>query len=791
MRRVLVIVSILWMYSLTLFAQEVKLTVHDKPLNTVLGMLGIEISFDDAALAAYRVSVSKTFETAEETLGYLLKDKPFKIEKMNSVYIIIPDGQKLTDIPAPTVTTKIKGSEYGHTNSVLLDEVTVTGNRIFNEADRTRYFITASMLQGVSDIEELLDKMPEVYVDRASNLIKVNNSKEILLLADGIPQPADYIRKLPPERIQSVEIINEPAGRFLSGNYTAVINFILKKDYRGHDVFLSNVTGVRVTEVSGNKGVTAEKPTLGLSYTHHKVNMYATYTFNHEKQHVPIFKGLSYYGMPFNSIDDKETPTDLYKRNSHTATGGVSYQMTPTQLIGIQGDYVSGQTNTLKQTNIQSKQQHAIRNITENSLTDNTFVGTLFYQGQLNDRFQLYGDFSYNYYYNDINNNYIDTQSKQTVNRYNEFKNHTLLNFEGKYRLSSRSSIQAGYSHSWRKYGSGNNGEKDFLDYSEYRNRAFAYLTVNLSKRIQGKAGAAIEHIKLRGTENDNRHVRFLPYMQANFAVSKKLNIRASYSTNQHYPLLYQLSPMNTVIDTFLIQIGNPRLKTPVRHQVSLRLSLWNKLIVNSVYQYTRNEISELYTENGTNLYRSFENTNIKEYSLQVTYDQALWKYFRFRNSVTYYVGQSSDAQSKTSPCGWLANSEISYYHPKKLFGFRLGYHRNMKKQVLIQGYQMFDKDYWLISANKTFWNNRISATLSYIPPVSWGIRKYQSRELNTSFYKEKTNLYIKPYNNILLLKINIRLNRGNSKSVKHRNPIKKNEREKQTIHTINHYTDL
>ncbi len=782
------------MFSAGLFSQEITLTVRNKPLNNVLGMLGMEISFDDAALSVYQVSVSKTFESAEEALHYLLHDKPFKIEKINNVYIIIPNPDIGFDTLSTSTTDRISDitdGEYYYTTSIPLDEVIITANHIYHGADRTSYYITPSMRQGVSDIGDLLDKIPEVYVDKSINLIKVDNSKEVLLLVDGLPQSADYIWKLPPERIQSVEIINEPSGRFLSGNYTAIINFILKKDYRGYDVLVSNLLGVNTSGSKVNNGLMLEQPAAGLAYTHDKINMYATYTFNHEKQPAPISKNLSYYGLEFNSMDNKDTPNNFYKRNSHTATGGINFQLTPTQIIGVQGDYTSGNTHTLKLTNMLRGEDYAIQNSTKNDLTDNIFTGTLFYKGQINDRLNLYGDFSYNHYYNDIENDYTDTNGLKTENIYNESKNQTLLNIEGKYRFSFRSSIQAGYSHSWRKYASEDNGGNGFLNYNEYRNRAFAYFSIHPSKSIQGKIGAAIEHIKTREMEVENSYVRFLPYVQANFNINEKVNLRAGYSTNQHYPLLYQLSPMTMVIDTFLIQKGNPSLRTPVRHQASIRLSLWNRLIINSAYQYTRDEISELYTENGINLYRTFKNTRIKEYNLNVIFDQAVGKHFRFKNSIMYYVGQSVDAENNKSQSGWLVNSELSYFHPERQFGFQLGYHRNMKKNIIIQGYQMFDKDNWVISANKALFNNRMFVTLSYIPPITWGIRDHQSRELEASFYKEKTNLYLKPYHNMLLLKVNLRLNRGNSKPVERRNPIKKNEREQQTIQTVRHYTNL
>ena len=72
------------------FSQELRLVVSDKPLNAVLNTLNVEISFDDKALSQYKVSVSQTLKTPEEAIHFLLKDKPFKVEKVGSVYVISP-----------------------------------------------------------------------------------------------------------------------------------------------------------------------------------------------------------------------------------------------------------------------------------------------------------------------------------------------------------------------------------------------------------------------------------------------------------------------------------------------------------------------------------------------------------------------------------------------------------------------------------------------------------------------------------------------------------------------------
>lgn len=88
------IVTIISLIAVTAaFTQELRLAVSDKPLNAVLNSLNVEISFNDKALSAYKISVSKVFRTPDEAIRFLLKGKPFKIDKVGNVYVISPTIQ--------------------------------------------------------------------------------------------------------------------------------------------------------------------------------------------------------------------------------------------------------------------------------------------------------------------------------------------------------------------------------------------------------------------------------------------------------------------------------------------------------------------------------------------------------------------------------------------------------------------------------------------------------------------------------------------------------------------------
>ncbi len=88
---------------------KIKLTVRNTPLNQVLIDLkenyGFQFAYDSDLLSQYEVSVNKIFHTEEETLIYLTRNLPLKVEKSGDVFLIIP----LTAEEPKPVVTRISG----------------------------------------------------------------------------------------------------------------------------------------------------------------------------------------------------------------------------------------------------------------------------------------------------------------------------------------------------------------------------------------------------------------------------------------------------------------------------------------------------------------------------------------------------------------------------------------------------------------------------------------------------------------------------------------------------------
>lgn len=869
-RRIGVILFLLLQAAPAVFSQAFRLDIENRPLSRVLNMLDVEISFDDGALSAYDVSVSRTFDSVEDALLWLLRDKPFRIEKTGSVYVLVPSSPRagrpesissdalpesrtvvsgtvvdratrepleyaavsLLDTgsrPLTTVATSVEGKfriawkgeqgnhpgEYSLKISYLgyetlladaggamdgapvvfaldetvfaLDETVVTTDAAQSAVNRTRYTVTPQMRDGVASAAELPDRIPGLSLDRASGSIRLSRHGNILLLVDGIQQSQSYLEHLSPRRVHAIEIVHAPSGRFVSDDYAAIIHFILKKDYTGYDIHVSETASLNLSPTAEYGGRwTERRPAIGITGAIRRLNVFGTYSHDRENRNLPSIKYARYGGSELASVPTGH-PNSLHDDETNTLTGGLSYRITPRQLVGIQGDYASGNTRafqeyTMRRTDSTQNRDRTLTNTTANGTKANAFTGSLFYQGQFANRIHLYGDFSYNYYYNLIENEYCQdgADNYRYVDLYNEYKNQTVLNLEGKYFPSgSNLSVEAGYSGIRRRYASGSSRGKGFLDYEEYRNKAFASLSYYPSDKISLKSGFALEHIRRQDRDAGERYLRALPFLQAGYRISRAAELLAGYATGQSYPALYQLSPMSIVIDTFLTQIGNPSLKSAVRHSAFAELTLWSGLKVSPRFDFVRDGISEVYERMGYNLYRTFSNMNLSEYSLLLSGDRMLGPYFRLKGAVVLYRSEALHDGVRTSVDGWTFRSEANFYHPGMAAGAQAGYYRNMREHVLWHGYQMADRDYWCISIQKELWRRRIFVMASYIPPVTFGVRHDRTKETDTPLYAEKTTLDLRPYSQMLFLKISFRFEGGALKppAGKH-SVIRNNERE-------------
>ena len=150
-----------------------------------------------------------------------------------------------------------------------LKEVTVSAERIKGKemVDRTVYAVPEVIAKSSTNGYDILKKIPQVNVDFQNN-ITLNGSSNFIIQVDGRQRDRDFLNKLLPSDIQSIEIISNPSGKY-EGNIDGVINIILKKEAR--------------FGINGNAGLNVKpfnKPTVqatgSLDYSMGKITFYIT-----------------------------------------------------------------------------------------------------------------------------------------------------------------------------------------------------------------------------------------------------------------------------------------------------------------------------------------------------------------------------------------------------------------------------------------------------------------------------------------------------------------------------------
>ncbi|MGE5347650.1 MAG: carboxypeptidase regulatory-like domain-containing protein, partial [Actinomycetota bacterium] len=114
--------------------------------------------------------------------------------------------------------------------TATIDEIMVVGERLKGKemVDRTSYAIPEVVSRTATNGYDLLKKIPQVNVDYQNN-VTLNGSSNFIIQVDGRQRDKEYLARILPSDIQSIEIISNPSGKY-EGNIDGVISIILKKE---------------------------------------------------------------------------------------------------------------------------------------------------------------------------------------------------------------------------------------------------------------------------------------------------------------------------------------------------------------------------------------------------------------------------------------------------------------------------------------------------------------------------------------------------------------------------------
>ncbi len=655
-----------------------------------------------------------------------------------------------------------------------LDE-TVVSSHTDPLMDRTVFLITAEKKEKSGNALDLLQMIPQIKVDPADHVVYTGKNETVLLLVDGIQKSQEYIKGLNPERVLKVELIHEPSGRFVSDNYSVLINFILKKDYSGYEVNMGNSMQTNFSGTNGAHWLMREHPELNLTFTRNNITWYAHYNHERTRLNLSHYRSLN-YGNPERlnflraehiSIND---PNHAYKNQLNHWVTGVGYDIGPRHKVTFQYDYTVHRTSSDYSYQLSNfpeyhPDDYLFNDTSITKLKDTDYVLSAFYKGFINENFKLYGDFSYNRYVDNVYNYYQYYLFYTDQNIFKEKKNQLSFNLEGDIQFNPLYTLITGYSTHWREYDSNSFTGAQFIDYQERRSDLFLYLIGCHSESLQTKIGGTMEFIHTRSMDYQKKQLVLQPYIMINCRVNEAINLNFSYTTNMDRPNLNQLSIMPLAYDSVVTQKGNPTLETSLNHLFSTRLSYKDRFYLKGEYKFSPKGITESLEEMDHWFYLTYTNARVQQYALQADYYQPFNENLTWRNSVIYYWNRMKHKEVSNHLDGWLLDSQLDYYNSIHNWGIQLGYHRRMDKNILWQGYQMSNMDKWEVTVRKFLWNRQWSLMLSYILPVDWGVRYRQLKIMDNPRLLQENYTDLKTYRNTLFLKAEFRFNKGKSRS--------------------------
>jgi len=519
-----------------------------------------------------------------------LTDGSYRLEKVNPGNYFIrvsfvgykTNGKKViveAGVPEIAVDTI-----YLNETTASLNEVMVVAERLKGKemVDRTVYAIPSVVSKSTSNGYDLLKKIPQVNVDFQNN-VTLNGSSNFIIQVDGRQRDKEFLARIIPTDIESIEIISNPSGKY-EGNVDGVISIILKKEARfgmNGNVGLSLKPFNKVTS----------QGTGSLDYALGKITFYVTALNISQSLNINT-KNES----RFTSIDSTTSLSGNggIKVTMSTINGGFDYYLNEKNSLSFNISYkpINQNVDLLSETFLYKNNNplNTISSLTNNGFESNENSASLFYKKSFKNPIQEFtaentyykfnsgeeNDFNntrYLYNTNSIIDSYVRLEDNLNERNYYSAK----LNYIQPVGMSAK--IETGYQLYYQQMSYDfkiNNQESDNLfEYAEVRNSVYGGITYNL-KKIGFQAMLRVENSHIRADSvTEPKYTCFLPGVNLQYKFSASHNLKFTYNRRINRPGIYDLNPYYRIDQNYNISQGNPDLKPDYRDRLQLTYT-WN-----------------------------------------------------------------------------------------------------------------------------------------------------------------------------------------------------------------------
>lgn len=380
---------------------------------------------------------------------------------------------------------------------------------------------------------------------------------------------------------------------------------------------------------------------------------------------------------------------------------------------------------------------------------------SLVHKGRFGEKWSSDASVNYNFYKDDSRRSY-EREAFSRFSDYKDTKKYLNINASAQYALGDKTELDFGTSFTHARYKSDVRMKED-SDFSlrNTRSESFLYIRHNFSETLSLSLGAVGRYAGL----GEGNKSSLLPELRLDYMPTESLRFHLEYGSRPAYPKLHELSPGLYHTDSLTIRKGNRDLYSySPSHNVDFTADFGEFLSLRSYTEYCSGQVMPYYGLNEKNIVEcGFSQGKFFQTSVNLSGYIMLLPSLSWSNSVQFNRFETGENKSNA----WIYDSQLNYFHMPSQFAVGLEYHRNMLKIPDFQGFYDMGQDYWMISVDKSFFRNRLSFSLTYLPPLKWGVREEQKTTVVTPFYRSVQGLKLNTYRNMIFFRASFRFHRG------------------------------
>lgn len=624
--------------------------------------------------------------------------------------------------------------------AVELPEAVVRGALVRHDARSDLYVVTPELRRGATSVFDVLSRLPGVDYNALSGEVSVRMSRSVVIEIDGVEASADELQALPPERLSKIELIYAPPARYAASGTRYVIAVKRKSDYVGHELYAGNFAMLSAGDNNGRHPLANEQPSARYVYSGEKFDLSAGYAFADIHWNYPLSLNRTYNGAASiaSALVSEKQPNDLNATTAHTARLGLDWHINPKQTLSFRTSFLSNDIGRrtifdLSEFDPAGNATAAYTDLASNASKSAETTAALFYQGSLNDYWNIYAALGYDGLSDRISATY-ETAGLASFMPYKNKKNYWRYELDLTRALGQTLSLNFGYRGVMNEYATRHRltGAK-LTENDEHRHNAYAFIDWMPLPNLMLHAGAGLEALGSTSLTDERRYVRFLPQLTATWVASEKVQLLADFNVRPEYPTLEMVAEAPVAEDKWLTYSGNAALQSGTRQSISLQGAFFGSLIIGAEYARSDNAVTDWYEQTAATAFRrTFINAEKETFGAMAAYDWRITPSLTWSNALLWSRDRIAGGGRSAHAANLTCQSALEWWIAPIKLTARADYARGMKKVPQLQGFSHYEQDLWQISLKRTFLADRLSVSLNYVPPIHAGVRTVQTSAIHT-----------------------------------------------------------